>query len=609
MKSTISLLLCLLPLLTSAQNNYSDSLINRINQKDVKTKEVFKLYNLLVEQLRNEAQYDGALSFCDQWIAFAKSKKENFELTKAYVAKGIIYNNLDNYDEDKTNLNAAQLTASHTENEMAGVYANYLNVYILLGFKDYENALKVLQKALDIAEKSTDEFIKAKIYYQFYSIYSHWNDKDNSFYYAKMAVDSAEKSGDPNLISNTYAALAVCYTYKYTTDQKKEDLNKVFEVSKQNIALEKKYKGRIANRLMAIAQLNLGSYYLRFDPENQKLIVELANSAIHTARQSDGNALIAANGYGILSEIARKNKKTAQAENYLNLAYRTLKQEKKPNYYSLAFICGNLSEFYAEQNQFEAAYRFQKESSDYANKLFDESQATISKKLQAQYQFEKKEQEVSQLKEKAKSDRKQKILYAGLGLIGLLSAFFMFRSYHYKLRFSIEKEKKLTSEKNKAELQAKYEKEEQAKLKAEKELLKLQQEKLQNEVMANQLHIQYKNKVLKQLKEKLENEDSVNIGKVLKEQTLIDNDFEKAKFRIQEIHPDFFKNLIENADKKLTALDLKYCAYIYLGMGTKQIANLLNVEPKSVRMTKYRLKKKLKLDKKTDLDEYLKAVV
>lgn len=87
----------------------------------------------------------------------------------------------------------------------------------------------------------------------------------------------------------------------------------------------------------------------------------------------------------------------------------------------------------------------------------------------------------------------------------------------------------------------------------------------------------------------------------------MDNDLEKVKFHIQEIHPHYFKSLSEKAAQKLTSLDLKYCAYLYLGMDTKQIAALLNVEPKSARIA-YRLKQKFGLDSDIDLVNYLKEI-
>ena len=53
---------------------------------------------------------------------------------------------------------------------------------------------------------------------------------------------------------------------------------------------------------------------------------------------------------------------------------------------------------------------------------------------------------------------------------------------------------------------------------------------------------------------------------------------------------------------------LKYCAYIYLQMSTKQIAQVLHVEAQSVRMFKYRLKQKFSLPKEADLETFLQEV-
>ncbi|MDM1044683.1 hypothetical protein HX004_06355 [Myroides sp. 1354] len=72
------------------------------------------------------------------------------------------------------------------------------------------------------------------------------------------------------------------------------------------------------------------------------------------------------------------------------------------------------------------------------------------------------------------------------------------------------------------------------------------------------------------------------------------------------MHPQFFKNITTHAQQKLTPLDQKYCAYFYLDLETKEIATLLHVEAKSVRMTKYRLKQKFGLDAQTDLVGFLK---
>ena len=81
-------------------------------------------------------------------------------------------------------------------------------------------------------------------------------------------------------------------------------------------------------------------------------------------------------------------------------------------------------------------------------------------------------------------------------------------------------------------------------------MLTLQQQKLQTEVLANHLHLQHKNEVLQQLQTRLSDTD-ININQVVKEVGRVDKDFEKAKFRIQELHPDFFRSISEKRCKDL----------------------------------------------------------
>lgn len=184
----------------------------------------------------------------------------------------------------------------------------------------------------------------------------------------------------------------------------------------------------------------------------------------------------------------------------------------------------------------------------------------------------------------------------------------MFRSYHFRLRYSIQRERELHLEKQEAELQAKLEKEEQSRLKAEQQLLESQQQQLQKEMMANQLQLAHKKEMLFQIKEKLGGNQDLNINKIWNEELLLDHDFEQAKFQIQEVHPDFFALLIQHAQQKLTTLDLKLCAYLHLNMDTKKIAQILHVEAKSVRMSRYRVKQKLGLGREDDLNLFLQNI-
>src|SRR5690554_7892075 len=90
-------------------------------------------------------------------------------------------------------------------------------------YQDYESAIKIFQKVLSAIEHTDDEFLKAKTCYFLYAIYTNWNDLDNTLLYADKAVEAARKSGDKNLLSNAYSALAVAYTYKYDIYGDKQD--------------------------------------------------------------------------------------------------------------------------------------------------------------------------------------------------------------------------------------------------------------------------------------------------------------------------------------------------------------------------------------------------
>jgi len=68
----------------------------------------------------------------------------------------------------------------------------------------------------------------------------------------------------------------------------------------------------------------------------------------------------------------------------------------------------------------------------------------------------------------------------------------------------------------------------------------------------------------------------------------------------------FYGNLLKK-HPHLSKYDQEFCAYIKLGMSNKEIANLKNIDPKSVRSSKSRMKKRLNIGDK-DLYSYLQKM-
>jgi DNA-binding CsgD family transcriptional regulator len=66
----------------------------------------------------------------------------------------------------------------------------------------------------------------------------------------------------------------------------------------------------------------------------------------------------------------------------------------------------------------------------------------------------------------------------------------------------------------------------------------------------------------------------------------------------------FFKKL-KDKHPKLTPHDLRLCSYLRMNFTTKEIAKLLNINPRGVEISRYRLRLKMDLPHEVNLTEYL----
>ena len=178
----------------------------------------------------------------------------------------------------------------------------------------------------------------------------------------------------------------------------------------------------------------------------------------------------------------------------------------------------------------------------------------------------------------------------------------------------IKKEKRKQKEKiNILELQ---------KLKNEKTMLALEQDKLQleiknrnqelafstyNNIKKNDLLINLKNHIFKLNDVEKEKDLSPKMRSIVKRidiELKETYDWVKFEFHFKKSNPDFFSKL-DDLHPDLTPNDIRICAFIKLNIPTKQMASLLNINPKSLEMTRYRLRKKLGLSARSNLYNYI----
>lgn len=155
-------------------------------------------------------------------------------------------------------------------------------------------------------------------------------------------------------------------------------------------------------------------------------------------------------------------------------------------------------------------------------------------------------------------------------------------------------------------------------------LAKLEQDKLQQEIEFEQrrlalstLQLSQHNDVLKNLKKDIEKIGNIDpeliknqtrsIIKTLENDLNIDNEWDKFKWHFEAVSPHFFEMLKERSTQ-LTDLDLKHCAYLKMKLTPKQVAQILGVAPKSVTLSRVRIKKKLQLPEEESLADFLQKI-
>jgi len=596
--------ICISYFITSAQTLLDSTALNKLSDKDKP-----ELLTQLAERSRVNGDYKAAIRKAQQSAALALQFKNLTEATKAYSIQASIYATTKTFVLSKKAGDRALFIAQQSRRPIAMAYAYYAQALFYNAIDNSEQVTKYCRLALKLLEKTADPYLAGKTYYLLYTLNTHWDDVKNVNKYARAATENALKTNDYNLLSNCYIALSVAAGYNYASNRSDLSRDSIIYYLNKVQSLYQQYPKYVARKTYGIACINSADYYLRYFPDTDQAAkanaIRYAGMANEVMKGAINGEEIRASSLGILSEYAKRDKNFVMAEAYLQKAYSILETQKVPYFYTLINVTTALANFYEQRGNYQKALVFQKRVTDYNSKYFDEKRTLNAQKLEVQYEAEKRNNEVRLLKQREKYARQQKYLYIGIAIASVLGLIFMFRSYHFRLRYALQREKQLHLEKQDAELQMKFEKEEQARLKAEQLLLESQQQQLQKEVMASQLQLEHKKEMLFQLKEKLSDNQRPNINKIWNEELLLDNDFEEAKFQIQQVHTEFFSLLNQRAQQKLTPLDLKLCAYLHLKMDTKKIAHLMNIEAKSVRMSRYRIKQKLGLGKDEDLKLFL----
>jgi len=138
----------------------------------------------------------------------------------------------------------------------------------------------------------------------------------------------------------------------------------------------------------------------------------------------------------------------------------------------------------------------------------------------------------------------------------------------------------------------------------------------QNEMVTMAMSIIHKNQFLNDLKEEVAKiKSSVNdhetrqdlnkLSLMITQDLSIDRDREKFQMHINEQNSNFIYRISE-AFPSITENEKRLAVLLRLNLSSKEIASILNISTKSVEMNRYRLRKKLKVDPKTALNDFIR---
>jgi len=99
-------------------------------------------------------------------------------------------------------------------------------------------------------------------------------------------------------------------------------------------------------------------------------------------------------------------------------------------------------------------------------------------------------------------------------------------------------------------------------------------------------------------------DDLKEIDEILTQTISKNQQWELFKLRFKEIHPEFFIKLKEK-HPNLTSSELKFCAYLRMHLSSSQMLAILNISKEGVRKARYRIRKKMGLDLKDILEDYI----
>lgn len=379
-------------------------------------------------------------------------------------------------------------------------------------------------------------------------------------------------------------------------------------LSLQNESLEMfKTKGNRTD--MAFVLENIGSI---FEDQEQydSAFLYFKSAYEYNLQAGDSSSLI-----GNLNNLGDVFRKTGKQDSAINYSMKALElSERLGNSYQRRSALVDLAKANAFLGNHELGYSYMEEARQLSELIFSEEAAKQLAVKEAQYEVNEKVAQIAQLEQVSRAESRIRwlLIFLLLVLVGLAWAMIN------RQKLKIQNGKDLLDRQN--ELLAIKER----LIATEKENINLLEARMATEVEAQSkaltaqtLHVLEKNQMLEEIQEKLKKileedpkEQKKKIRNLIKQidyNFSQDTDWDDFKLSFEKVHQDFFKKLNQTANE-LTPGEIKLASLMRMNLSSKEIASTLGISLESLRISRYRLRKKLNLEKGESLQQFLLCI-
>ena len=294
----------------------------------------------------------------------------------------------------------------------------------------------------------------------------------------------------------------------------------------------------------------------------------------------------------------------------------------EPNIDVKKTVFGLLSEIYSNSRDYNIALRYKDSVIDVEKKLYKTRNSQLYNNSRVKFEIQDYKNQIAINSEKLAAERKLFYYIIAVIIAIVLIIILILRNLSVK-----HKQKQILAERNEKAMALELEKEKNENLLLEQQIKEkettalLEQERLKNEIesrnrklSAKALYLSGRNELIEDILSSVSGTTELSKNpalaghiKTLKNHLKTNDEWDSFLTHFEEVNQGFVTRL-KAAQTGLTANDVRFIAYIYMNLSTKEIASMLNITAEAIRKRKERLATKMELPEGTSLYDYLSFI-